>query len=148
MEKTIPIMLTLFFVFLTSTALADRGDGRADKDGYASPGKRIEQRLDAKGDRIERRFHQKADRAAAQGRYRQAYRFQSKGAQINHHLDRKGERIHRRLDHRGDDRQARHHRFQSYPRVAFAVQGRHHHDNAVRVMIRQPGLWLDWGFHH
>jgi len=147
MKKIIPITLTLLFVFFASTALADKDGNRSKKDGYASKGARIERHLDTKGDRIEQRFDRKADHAAAQGKYRQAYRFQKKGDQINRQLDRKGERIHRHFEHRENYRNERY-RHHGYPHVSYPVHGQHHDVEHFSMVIQQPGFMFGMGVHN
>ncbi len=147
MKKIIPTTLTILLLFFANSAMAERGSDRGRHDGYASQGKRIEQRLNARGDRIERHFDRKADRAYARGNDRQARHFEKKGKQINRHLDRKGERIHSRFERHGDYRHKRLHRYQSNPKAAYRVRDYRQHNNHVSVLIQQPGLWLGWGIH-
>jgi hypothetical protein len=147
MKKIIPITLTLLFIFLASTALADKGGNRSKNDGYASKGDRIERHLDAKGDRIEQKFDRKADRAAERGNYRQAYRFQKKGDQINRHLDRKGQRIHRHFDRREKYNERNHHHH-GYPHVNYPVHNDHHDVDHFSMVIQQPGFMFGLGVHN
>ncbi|MGK2944771.1 MAG: hypothetical protein ACSLFC_08540 [Desulfuromonadales bacterium] len=147
MKKIIPTTLTILLLLFANSAMAERGSERGNRDGYASQGKRIEQRLNTRGDRIEQHFDRKADRAHEKGKYRQARHFENKGKQINRHLDRKGQQIHKRFEHRGDYRRDNHLRYRSYPRVAYPVKSYRHPNTHVSVLIQQPGLLFGWGIH-
>lgn len=163
MKKILPITMTLLLVFFASTALAERGHDRNDRDGYSSRGERVERHLDKKGDRIERRFDRKADYAASQGKYRKAYKFSKKGDRINRRLDHKGERMNakfdqRRYDYRNhrQDQRRNHHQDQrrnyqrnvGYVQVVSPLQVLHDINSSLfNLTIRQPGLVLGMNLH-
>ena len=150
MKHLISIALTVSLVLISTTAFADRGNARGDRDGYYSRGERIERHLDRKGDRIQHRFEHKADRADARGKYFKADRMRYKGERINRHLDRKGQRLHARHDrHKGHKHYRKHkhyykgHRYY-YPRPHVVYRDHAPYDSYFGVVINQPGLWLGW----